>query len=168
MLNTSGKRRIHRQINDNKNIQSVFENVLTPRLEKRHGRFPCQKPLEISIKLINLHSHPNHIVLIPFCGSGSEAVATQMTANLITFDIALLELTCLPALVHDLPLMKNIENNALENIVEIYNKSNKQIFIAIDKVNSYKKETGKLISDRTVLQLAKNKILFIKNWNKNL
>ncbi|WP_019638537.1 DUF2326 domain-containing protein [Paenibacillus fonticola] len=89
-------------------------------------------------------------------------------ANLITFDIALLELTCLPALVHDLPLMKNIENNALENIVEIYNKSNKQIFIAIDKVNSYKKETGKLISDRTVLQLAKNKILFIKNWNKDL
>ncbi|UYO06431.1 DUF2326 domain-containing protein [Paenibacillus sp. PSB04] len=89
-------------------------------------------------------------------------------ANLITFDLALLELTCLPALVHDLPLLKNIENIALENIVEIYNKNKKQIFIAIDKVNSYKKETGKIISDRTVLQLTENKILFIKNWKNNL
>ena len=76
-----------KRINDNKNIQSIFENALTPRFEKRHGKFPCQKPLEISIKLINLHSHPDQIVLIPFCGSGSEAVATQMTnRNFIAFE----------------------------------------------------------------------------------
>lgn len=89
-------------------------------------------------------------------------------ANLITFDLTLLELTCLPAVVHDLPLLKNIENLALENIVEIYDKSDKQIFIAIDKVNSYKKETEKIISDNKVLQLTKDKILFIKNWKKDV
>ncbi|WP_040950212.1 DUF2326 domain-containing protein [Gorillibacterium massiliense] len=89
-------------------------------------------------------------------------------ANLITFDLTLLELTCLPAVVHDLPLLKNIENLALENIVEIYDKSDKQIFIAIDKVNSYKKETEQIISERKVLQLTKDKILFIKNWKKDV
>lgn len=89
-------------------------------------------------------------------------------ANLITFDLSLLDLTCLPTLVHDLPLLKNIENHALENIVEIYNKSDKQIFIAIDKVNSYKKETEQIIFERKVLQLTKDKILFIKNWKKDV
>jgi uncharacterized protein YihD (DUF1040 family) len=88
-------------------------------------------------------------------------------ANLITFDLALLDLTCLPAIIHDLPLLKNIENPALENIVEMYSKSSKQIFIAIDKINSYKSESAKIISDHKVLQLSKDKILFIKNWKKD-
>ncbi|MBP1906322.1 DNA modification methylase [Paenibacillus turicensis] len=89
---SKGKRRTYnldyaKRINDNKNIKSVFETTLTPRDEKKHGKFPCQKPLEISIKLINLHSHPDQIVLIPFCGSGSECVAAQMTGrNFITFE----------------------------------------------------------------------------------
>lgn len=37
-------------------------------------------------------------------------------ANLITFDLALLDLTCLPAVAHDLPLLKNIENPAMEKL----------------------------------------------------
>ncbi|GEB32818.1 DUF2326 domain-containing protein [Brevibacillus parabrevis] len=88
-------------------------------------------------------------------------------ANLITFDLALLELTCLPAIAHDLPLLKNIENHALENIVELYSTSKKQIFIAIDKINSYKAETEKIITDHKVLQLSKDKLLFIKNWKQD-
>lgn len=76
-----------KRINNNKNIHNVFETALTPPREKKFGRFPCQKPLEISIKLINLHSHLEQVVLIPFCGSGSEAVAAQMTGrNFITFE----------------------------------------------------------------------------------
>lgn len=89
---TKGKRRTYnldyaKRINDNKNIHNVFETALTPPSEKKHGKFPCQKPLEVSIKLINLHSRPGDIVLMPFCGSGSECVATQMTGrNFITFE----------------------------------------------------------------------------------
>lgn len=88
-------------------------------------------------------------------------------ANLITFDLALLELTCLPAIAHDLPLIKNIENLALENIVAIYNNSEKQIFIAIDKLSSYSKDTATLLKSRKVLQLSKDRLLFIKNWKKD-
>ncbi len=89
-------------------------------------------------------------------------------ASLISFDLSLLNLTCLPALIHDLPLLKNIENKALENIITLYAKSQKQIFIAIDKLNSYNSETQKTIYESKVIKLSHEKILFIKNWkNKN-
>ncbi|AEY65746.1 DUF2326 domain-containing protein [Clostridium sp. BNL1100] len=87
-------------------------------------------------------------------------------ANLISFDLALLELTCLPAVAHDLPLLKNIENLALENIIELYSIKDKQIFIAIDKLNSYSKTAADTIEKYKVLKLSKDKVLFIKNWKK--
>lgn len=87
-------------------------------------------------------------------------------ANLISFDLALLDLTCLPAVAHDLPLLKNIENIALENITALYCKTNKQVFIAIDKLSSYSKESSEIIEKYKVLQLSKDKVLFIKNWKK--
>lgn len=87
-------------------------------------------------------------------------------ANLITFDLALLDLTCLPAIAHDLPLLKNIENIALENIIYEYDKRSKQIFIAIDKLSSYDVAASKVIEKKKVLQLSKDKLLFIKNWKK--
>lgn len=87
-------------------------------------------------------------------------------ANLITFDLALLDLTCLPAIAHDLPLLKNIENIALENIIYEYDKRTKQIFIAIDKLSSYDEAASKVIQKKKVLQLSKDKLLFIKNWKK--
>ena len=88
-------------------------------------------------------------------------------ANLITFDLALLDLTCLPALAHDLPLLKNIENPALEKIVSLYALIEKQIFIAIDKIHSYDTVAAKLIEEQSVIQLSKDKTLFIKNWKSN-
>lgn len=87
-------------------------------------------------------------------------------ANLITFDLALLRLTCLPALIHDLPLLKNIEDNAVSNITRIYDSFDKQIFIAIDKIDTYGKKTADLIRNRMVLKLSRDKLLFNKNWKK--
>ena len=87
-------------------------------------------------------------------------------ASLISFDLSLLELTCLPALIHDLPLLKNIENEALENIFKLYSIRKKQVFIAIDKLSSYSAESKQLIENSKVLQLSKDKLLFIKNWKK--
>lgn len=85
-------------------------------------------------------------------------------ANLIEFDLSILKLTCLPALIHDLPLLKNIENYALEKIISLYNESQKQIFIAIDKLNSYDENASKIIKNNEVLFLSKDKLLFTKNW----
>lgn len=88
-------------------------------------------------------------------------------ANLISFDLSVLELTHLPALAHDLPLLKNIENAALENIISIYSRSTKQIFIAIDKLSSYDEKAAHIINEHKVLQLTKDKLLFIKNWKSD-
>jgi hypothetical protein len=87
-------------------------------------------------------------------------------ANLITFDLVLLSMTYLPALIHDLPLLKNIEDNAVSNIISLYDSFDKQIFIAIDKINTYGKETAELIMKNKVLKLSKDKLLFNKNWKK--
>lgn len=89
-------------------------------------------------------------------------------ANLITFDLALLMLTCLPAIAHDLPLLKNIENPALKEIIELYSQSKKQIFIAIDKIHSYDESTVKIVESNQVIKLSKDKTLFIKNWKNNI
>jgi hypothetical protein len=88
-------------------------------------------------------------------------------ASLINFDLAILNLTCLPALAHDLVLLKNIENSALRAIIKLYSESQKQIFIALDKLNSYDDVTQKIVDKYKVIQLEKNKTLFIKNWKSN-
>lgn len=69
-------------------------------------------------------------------------------------------------MAHDLPLLKNIENLALENIIELYSKKDKQVFIAIDKINLYSKIAADIIEKYKVLKLSKDKVLFIKNWKK--
>lgn len=88
-------------------------------------------------------------------------------ANLITFDLSLLDLTCLPAIAHDLPLLKNIENQAIKEIIEIYSQNKKQIFIAIDKIHSYPESTVKIVENNKVIELSKDKTLFVKNWKNN-
>lgn len=40
----------------------------------------------------------------------------------------------------------------------------KQIFVAIDKLSSYDEKAAQIIDRHKVLQLSKNKLLFIKNW----
>jgi len=87
--------------------------------------------------------------------------------SLITYDLSILSLTCLPALIHDLPLLKNIEDYALSNIVKIYAEFSKQIFISIDKLPSYSEDTQKIIGSNTVLKLSKNKLLFGINWKES-
>ena len=85
-------------------------------------------------------------------------------SNLIAFDLSLLDLTQLPALVHDLPLLKNIENFAFSNIVRLYLGFKKQIFIAIDKLNSYDSEIEQILRKLAVLELSKDKTLFGMDW----
>lgn len=53
------------------------------------------------------------------------------------FDMSIMELTYLPVLVHDSVLLKQIEDVAIEKILELYSASEKQVFIALDKIWSY-------------------------------
>ena len=87
-------------------------------------------------------------------------------ASLITFDLAVLQKTVLPFLIHDTMLFKNIENAVFENLALLYSKQTKQIFIAIDKIDKFSQPTQEVLHNNCVLQLSYNDTLFIKDWKK--
>lgn len=75
--------------------------------------------------------------------------------GLILFDLAVLKLTNLPILIHDSVIHKQIEDYAFDKLLDLYEESGKQIFIAMDKQNSFGEEVEKKLEDAAVLHLSK-------------
>ena len=95
-------------------------------------------------------------------GTGTES------RGLVVFDLAMLDLTCLPVIAHDSVLLKQIEDYAIERILEFYDKSGKQVFIALDKKTSYSQKSQEIMSKTTILQLEPQEgALFGRAWNNN-
>lgn len=87
--------------------------------------------------------------------------------GLIVFDLAMLNLSPLPLLVHDSVMLKQIQDSAIEKILELYANSSKQVFIAMDKKSSYSVKAQKIMEKSIVIQLsAKEGALFGKAWNQ--
>lgn len=62
--------------------EKVPDNVLTGAFSAgESGLHPTQKPVRLMQSLIELVTQPGHIVLDPFCGSGSTLVAAQLTGR---------------------------------------------------------------------------------------
>ncbi len=87
-------------------------------------------------------------------------------SNLILFDLSALETTELPILIHDSVLYKNVENNAVAELVKLYISLGKQSFISIDEIQKYGKEAESLLLENKVVELSDNQVLFIKDWRK--
>ena len=86
--------------------------------------------------------------------------------GLVVFDLAMLELTRLPVIAHDSVMLKHIEDDAIEKIVELYASTPKQVFIAMDKEGSYTPKTQKILEATKVLQLSPGAgALFGRTWN---
>lgn len=85
--------------------------------------------------------------------------------GLVVYDLAVLGLTKLPILVHDSVVLKQISDDAIERIIELYSSCGKQVIIALDKQDSYSEKTGQLLSESAVLNLGNNgKELFGRSW----
>lgn len=85
--------------------------------------------------------------------------------GLVILDLAILSLTKLPIIVHDSLILKQIYDNAIEKIIELYIQANKQVIIAFDKQNSYTPKVQKLLNENAVLNLSPDgKELFGKSW----
>ena len=85
--------------------------------------------------------------------------------GLVVFDLAVFSMTKLPVLVHDSVVLKQISDNAIERIVELYYSFGKQVIIALDKQDSNSEKTCKFLNDAAVLRLARNgEELFGKSW----
>lgn len=90
--------------------------------------------------------------------------------NLILFDLAMLELTALPYVIHDHPLHQSIEDATVGRILQLYQSfTNKQIFIAFDKDEHYVEapEVNRIITQTAVIELGKeHEALYGWTWNK--
>nr|WP_295711320.1 DUF2326 domain-containing protein [uncultured Halomonas sp.] len=87
-------------------------------------------------------------------------------ANMIAFDLTFLDKTCLPCLIHDSLLFKNMDTPAIEHLLNIYSTFTKQIFISIDEKSKYSEGTQKKIESSMFLQLDKDRVAFNKKWKK--
>lgn len=85
--------------------------------------------------------------------------------NLILLDLASLKLTELPTIAHDTIVFHNIGQEPMAKILELYNKGEKQIFIAIDESAKYNENAQKIIENNKILELSGNgNELFGSSW----
>ena len=87
-------------------------------------------------------------------------------SNLILLDLAFLETTILPILIHDSVLFKNIQNDAVAKLINLYESSGKQVFIAIDEIEKYGAVAAKKLKKKNVIELNNHSVLYIKDWRK--
>ena len=86
--------------------------------------------------------------------------------GLVVFDLAMLTLTKLPVIAHDSVMLKQIEDDAIEKILGLYEGTAKQVFIAMDKEGSYTKRSQEIMESSKVLQLSPGEgALFGRTWN---
>lgn len=76
--------------------------------------------------------------------------------GLIIFDLALLRLTELPVIAHDSNIFKNIADLPIDKIMELYNQSKKQIFIAFDKEDTFYDVTRDIVHSTKIIELHEN------------
>lgn len=87
--------------------------------------------------------------------------------GMVVFDLAMLDITELPVLVHDSVILKNIQDTALERILELYQSTEKQVFIALDKAGAYTEKAQTILENTTVIRLYPGDgALFGKTWNE--
>jgi ABC-type phosphate transport system auxiliary subunit len=90
----------------------------------------------------------------------------SLCRGLVIFDLVMLNNTKLPAVVHDTIILKHIEDETLEKLIELYSTSSKQIFIAFDRDTTYSKKMQSILNDSKVLKLSPGgNELFGRAWN---
>jgi len=89
-----------RQINGGKQMKSVWRFTAPASDEKTHGKHPTQKPLSLVERCLLASTNPGDLVLDPFIGSGTTAVAAVHTErkcvgiemNTIYLDLAVMRI----------------------------------------------------------------------------
>lgn len=76
-----------KEINNNKQMKDVWTTALTKPSEKKCGKHPTQKPLEILDKIILASTKEEDLVLDPFCGSSTTGIsAVRLNRRYIGID----------------------------------------------------------------------------------
>ena len=136
-----------------------MENAINAKLNELNDCIYLEKRMPPSLKLADFSHYsyktPNDK------GTGTEY------KSLILFDLAILDLTPLPFIINDSMLFKNIWDEPVEGLFKLYNKAEKQIFIAIDRINVFCIEIQKIIIEHEVVELGGDgQALFGFTWSK--
>lgn len=76
-----------KKINGNKQMKDVWTTSLTKPSEKKQGKHPTQKPLQLLERIILASTNENDIILDPFCGSSTTGIAaTKLNRQFIGID----------------------------------------------------------------------------------
>lgn len=132
----------------NNELSSLSSEILGSNISPVRIEFPTTKQYSVSIP------HDD--------GTGD-----TYTSDLI-FDLAVLQKSNLPFLIHDSYLYSNIRGKRLDRIISKYNEFlDKQVFIAIDQIETLEEETRKLIDNKKIIALyADGGELFGESWIK--
>ena len=104
-----------------------FNNILYPDIRKTPQ--------------INFKDHNNYSFYTP----DDDGTGTKFK-GMILFDLSMLYLTKLPALTHDSLLLNNINYQATEALLKLYDQYkslNKQVFLSFDETSSYSPEANR-------------------------
>lgn len=78
---------IMKELNNNKQMKDVWITSLTKPSEKKCGKHPTQKPLEILDKIILASTNEKDLILDPFCGSSTTGIsAVRLNRRYIGID----------------------------------------------------------------------------------
>ncbi len=86
--------------------------------------------------------------------------------GVLVFDLTIFGATMLPVLAHDSVMFKNIENDSVARLLQVYMATAKQSFIAIDEISKYGSEAADLLRTQGVLQLDDANVLYTKDWRR--
>ncbi len=76
-----------KELNNNKQMKDVWTTSLTKPSEKKCGKHPTQKPLEILDKIILASTKEKDLILDPFCGSSTTGIsAVRLNRRYIGID----------------------------------------------------------------------------------
>lgn len=138
-----------------KDIETVINHEIISLFKQVYGNNRTPAKLDIG--------QANYIYEIPTdTGTGTAY------SNLLILDLAIFVTTRLPLLIHDTPLFKNIEYEAIANLIQIYTSIHKQSFIAIDSIEKYGDKAATILKEKSVLQLGSNSTLYRKIWSSDV
>lgn len=110
-----------------------------------------------------LYISPQKDIIFETPGNTSEGTAFK---SLVVYDLSILELRPVPAIIHDSNILKRIEDVHLEHILERYQSTKSQVFIAFDKADSTTENAHRVLEETAILRLSDGNELFGRSWSK--
>ena len=134
-----------------------------------------QKMREISVQLLKDEQHMPPVLRMEKLNkytfnTPNDGGTGAQYRGVITFDLANMELSPLPFIIHDMQMLLHIEKKVMAEIIKAYDaqkSTGKQVFIAFDRLDTYDTETKDTMNTNCVLELSPGgNELFGRAWNK--